>query len=119
MWTKAYFRLLSVCYLVGFALHFADVLDLRLQFSSMGLIWKSWICYLMLADFLAAVLLWRYSMWGARLVFFVATSQLIAYGFFQSYFGAQNFLIGFHMVTMLGLLIVMKNSSQEIDSGKT
>jgi len=50
-----YLRILSIFYFIGFALHFADLLDWRLKFSEMDLVWKSWIGYLTVVDFAAAM----------------------------------------------------------------
>lgn len=97
---KLFLRTLAVLYLIGACLHVLDLLDLRLHFSEMNVAWKSWIFYLCIFDFIAAVGLWRQKRWGTVLFTMIALSQLVAYLGFQSFFGSQNFLVGFHVLTL-------------------
>lgn len=95
-----YLKLLAVLYFIGFGLHLFDLLDLRLKFSEMNMVWQSWIVFLTVADLITAVGLWRstvYGVWGFHLV---ASSQLIAYSIFSSFFGFQIILLIFHIVTL-------------------
>lgn len=105
-----YLRFLAICYFVGFVLHAMDVLDLRLQFSQMSLIWQIWIVYLLIFDFLASVGLWLARAWGIVIFVTVAASQLIAYIFFQNIFGSQMLLVYFHFATigMFSLILVQR-----------
>jgi hypothetical protein len=86
--------------MIGAILHLADVLDLRLQFSEMDAIWKVWIAYLLIFDFVASIFLWLSSIIGVILFLIVASSQLIAYTFYKNIFGGQGTLIIFHLVTV-------------------
>mgnify|MGYP007118530614 CR=1 FL=1 len=105
-----YLRFLAVSYFVGFVLHTMDVLDLRLQFSQMSLIWQIWIVYLMIFDFLASVGLWLARAWGVFIFVTIATSQLVAYIFFQNIFGSQMPLVFFHFASlgMFFLILVQR-----------
>ena len=47
-----YLRIIAVLYLIGAILHVMDIFDLRLMFSEMNLIWKTWTIYLLVFDFL-------------------------------------------------------------------
>ncbi len=103
---KIYLRVLAIAYLIGFALHGADILDMRLQFSNMDILWKIWIIFLCLMDLIAAIGLWRQKTWGIVCFFVVAISQLIAYLIFIDKFGRQDFLVGFHLVTLIGYSVI-------------
>ncbi|MBS1968828.1 MAG: hypothetical protein JSU04_00885 [Bdellovibrionales bacterium] len=97
---KIYLRALAAFYFIGFLLHFADVLGLRLKFSELSTGWKFWIIYLGLMDLAAAVGLWFQHTGGIVLFLIVAISQLIAYIGFRNYFGDQISLIYFHLGTL-------------------
>lgn len=97
---KIYLKVLACFYFVGSLLHLLDLLDLRLKFSEMSLVWQIWIIYLMVIDILAAVGLWRQKSWGILLFLTVAASQLIAYIGFVGIFGRQDSLIVFHVLTL-------------------
>lgn len=97
---KIYLRALAAFYFIGFLLHFADFLDLRLKYSELSTGWKVWIVYLGVMDLLAAVGLWFQHAAGIALFFIVAVSQLIAYMGFKHYFGDQISLIYFHLATL-------------------
>ena len=112
-----YLRILSVLYFIGFALHFADLLDWRLKFSEMDLVWKSWIVYLTVVDFAAAFFLWRLTPIGVWLVLLVAGSQLVAYTVFQDIFGPQWLLVVFHAVTVF-LLFLIPSLRTQVDLAK-
>jgi hypothetical protein len=103
---KIYLRILAVLYLLGALLHFADMLDLRLEFSSMNAVWKAWVIYLAAFDLAASIGLWQQRRWGVYLFFMVAVSQIIAYVGFPSMFGGQQLLIAFHLiaVSLFGVL---------------
>lgn len=107
---KIYLRLLSIIYLMAAALHWLDLLDLRLHFSEMNTIWKTWIIYLAVADSIVSVGLWKNKQYGEVSFLIVTTTQLIAFGLFQNVFGTQNFLITFHLLTM-SIYIWLKYSS--------
>jgi len=95
---KLYFlKALGALYFFGFILHLLDVLNLRLNFSELPLIWKAWIIYLLIFDLVTAILLWKELRLGEILFLTVATSQLVAYIGFTGYFGNQIFLIIFHV----------------------
>jgi hypothetical protein len=97
---KLYLRILSVLYFLGFTLHLLDLFDLRLSFSQMNLTWKLWILFLLIADLLAAIGLWKLKQWGVYLFLLIATTQIIAYyGFFET-IKNQNFLLVFHVLTV-------------------
>lgn len=96
-----YERFLAICYAIGFVLHVADLLDLRLVFSGMSPIWKAWIIFLIVFDPIAALGLWTRRWWGVATFLIVAISQLIAYVGFTSVFGSQPFLIMFHCITLI------------------
>ncbi|OFZ38269.1 MAG: hypothetical protein A2504_17850 [Bdellovibrionales bacterium RIFOXYD12_FULL_39_22] len=97
---KHYLKLLSFLYLIGAILHLLDLLDLRLIFSEMGMIWKVWIVFLLVGDTFVSVSLWRQKLYGEIAFLTIGFSQLIAYTVFRSYFGNQTELIIFHMVTI-------------------
>lgn len=96
-----FLRILSVCYGIGFLLHVADLTNLRLRFSEMSPQWKVWTAYLLIADVIAAIGLWRQATWGIAAFLVISLSQLVAYLGFRSIFGDQTFLIFFHLVTLL------------------
>ena len=104
---QIYLRILSSLYFMGFALHLADLLDLRLKFSEMSLVWKVWIIYLSIMDLAVSVGLWRQSKIGINLMLLVAFSQIVAYMGFKEIFGNQIILIGFHILTV-GLYLILK-----------
>ncbi|MBX3018185.1 MAG: hypothetical protein KF767_09875 [Bdellovibrionaceae bacterium] len=66
----------------------------------MSPVWKIWILFLLFADVVAAIGLWRGKSWGAWAFLIVALSQLIAYGAFADVFGPQTELLVFHVVTV-------------------
>ena len=104
----AYLKVLAVLYLVGSCLHVLDLLDLRLKFSEMNALWKTWIVYLTLADFLAALGLWRGTQVGELLFILIALSQLAVYIGWSSHLGNQTTLIVFHAVTLTGYFLVLR-----------
>jgi len=109
-----YLKFIGLCYLVGFLLHALDLLHLRLEFSRMKPFFKLWIVYLFLADGFSVYGLFKSKIYGEVLFLIIAISQMIAYIFFKHYFGAQDFLIGFHLTTVLlyaGLLYSAQTNS--------
>lgn len=98
----------SILYLVGFLLHTLDVMDLRLKFSEMNSIWKTWILFLLVSDLITSVGLWFRKDWGELFFLIVTLSQLIAYTYFTDIFGDQVFLIGFHAVAMTTYCVLKK-----------
>ena len=111
-YVKTYLKILSVLYLVGALLHVMDLLDLRLRFSQMPVMWKGWIIYLALFDSIAAAGLWKQKVWGVYCFFLVAISQLVAYSAFMRYFGEQYALIAFHLITLVAYFAVKKRASR-------
>lgn len=101
-----YLRFLSICYFFGFLLHLGDVFDFRLVFSEMDIIWKSWIVYLLIGDFITSIFLWRFSIFGVWGFFLIASSQILVYSIFSDVFGTQYLLIGFHIITIVGYFII-------------
>ena len=75
---KTYLRILAAFYFLGFFLHILDIFNLRLNYSEMPTLWKTWIVYLTVFDLAAAVGLWRKKIWGEMAFITVAISQLIA-----------------------------------------
>ncbi|WP_374033268.1 DUF6163 family protein [Bdellovibrio bacteriovorus] len=104
---KIYLKIMAACYFIGGLLHVLDVFDLRLKFSEMSFVWKSWILYLLVLDLVAAVGLWQRKSWGTALFLVVAMSQLIAYLGFRNIFGRQDTLIVFHVIT-LAVFVVLR-----------
>lgn len=102
-----FLRILSVFYFLGFALHFLDLFGFRLEFSSMTLLWKLWILFLLILDFLASAGLWFQKIWGEWIFLVVCFSQLFAYTFFAQFFGDQKILIIFHLTT-LSIYLILK-----------
>lgn len=97
---KIYLRVLAICYMTGAVLHAFDVLAARLNFLDMPVGWKVWTVYLLIADLVAAIGLWKQKSWGIALFLLIGCTQLLAYIGFRSYFGDQSFLIGFHIITV-------------------
>lgn len=97
---KNYLKLLAIFYFIGFGLHVFDLLGLRLHFASMSTVWKMWIVYLTVLDFLTAALLLRRPILGIILFHTVALSQLYAYLVHEDFFGRQDFLVIFHVLTL-------------------
>lgn len=93
-------QMLAVFYLLGFILHCLDVLNLRIRFSEVDMIWKVWIIFLLIFDLLASIGLYRQKLWGDILFILIAFTQLFAYIQFSSFFGDQRFLIYFHIVCL-------------------
>lgn len=93
-------NILGICYGAGAILHILDVFDLRLQFSSMTVIWQVWTIFLVGFDAIAATGLFLKKSWGEVFFLIVALSQLIAYSFFKKIFGEQQFLIFFHVASL-------------------
>lgn len=91
---------LAICYAIGFFLHLLDLFSFRLNFSHMEGIWRSWIIYLFIGDLITAIFLIKKPNWGIVGFHIIAISQLIAYWGFQNYFGKQDFLIVFHILTL-------------------
>lgn len=112
-----YFRILSFFYFIGFGLHFADLLDWRLKFSEMDLVWKMWIIYLTVADIATSVFLWRLTPVGVWLLLLVAGSQLVAYTMFQDVFGHQWLLVSFHAITIF-ILFLIPSLRTQVDLAK-
>lgn len=111
--------ILAVLYFIGFLLHALDVMNLRLNFSEMDLIWKSWILFLMTFDLLASIGLFLKKLWGELFFILIAVAQLIAYIGFPSFFGEQGFLIYFHVIclsiyTALNIFDSRKQASLEV-----
>lgn len=98
---KIYLKFLSLAYFIGFIFHLADILDLRFIYSKMDRTWQIWTVYLTIMDLAAAFGLWRQKRWGSRLFLIVASSQLVIYLVFINKFGRQDFLVGFHLVTII------------------
>lgn len=99
--------ILAICYLGGFILHALDILNIRLKFSEMNFLWKTWIIYLAVFDLLTAIGLFYKKSWGEVLFLLIATSQLFAYTRFQHIFGKQYFLIYFH-ITCVVIYVILK-----------
>lgn len=92
---------LGLMYFSGFVLHAMDVMNLRLNFSEMNSIWKSWILFLLVFDLIASVGLILKRLWGEVAFIMVALAQLIAYMGFSSFFGDQTFIIIFHIICLV------------------
>jgi hypothetical protein len=92
---KTYLRILEAFYFLVFFLHILDIFNLRLNYSEMPMLWKTWIAYLTAFDLVAALGLWGKKIWGEMAFLIVAISQLIAYIGFKKYFGYQSELIAF------------------------
>ncbi|MEK6706334.1 MAG: hypothetical protein AABZ06_11150 [Bdellovibrionota bacterium] len=75
---RIFLKILSVCYAIGFLFHIGDLLNLRLDFSTMSPGWKAWVIYLTLFDAIAAIGLWKCARWGIATFLLVALSQLVA-----------------------------------------
>lgn len=101
-----YLSFLGICYALGAFLHFLDLLDLRLQFSSMSLTWQSWIVFLLVADLATSICLIKNKELARYLFIFVATMQLIVYLAFSDIFGSQYLLIIFHAITLIIFFVV-------------
>lgn len=101
---------LAIAYSVGAILHLLDILNLRLNFTEMNTIWKSWIVLLLIFDALAAVGLFKKKVWGEVLFLIIAASQLVAYIQFKNIFGNQDFLVTFHIICIV-LYAVLKPSN--------
>lgn len=98
---RIFLRFLSMVYFIGFGLHAADILDLRLAFSEMNATWKVWTVFLMFADAAAAIFLWKGQLFGIRLFQFIALLQIVSYVVLRNIFGNQNFLIIFHLACLV------------------
>ncbi len=96
-----YKYVLGASYFIGFLLHALDVMDMRLNFSKMDLMWKSWILFLLIFDFIASAGLILNKFWGEVAFIIVALAQLTAYLGFSSFFGDQTFLIFFHITCLV------------------
>ncbi len=107
---STFLKIVSILYFVGFVLHLLDVFDLRLSFSQMDGVWRLWIIYLMLFDFLVAIFLWKEKLLGQVFFIIVAVSQVIAYTQFVSIFHDQKLLIYFHLTTLF-IFAVIKASN--------
>jgi uncharacterized membrane protein (DUF2068 family) len=70
-------------------------------------IWKSWIIYLMIFDLIAGIGLWKNRKWGFVFFLIVASTQLIAYTFFQDFFGEQLPLVAFHCGTLCVFVLLL------------
>jgi len=101
-------RTLSLLYFIGFLLHVADFFNFRLHFSEMDNIWKAWIIFLMVADVVASIGLWKDKLFGDVVFILVAISQLIAYLFFKDFFGEQMPLVVFHFITLFIYFLLRK-----------
>lgn len=97
---RFFLRVVSILYFVGAILHVMDILDLRLKFSEMNLVWRIWIVFLCAADFAASFGLWKNRIWGIYLFFLIAVSQIVAYVGFKTIFGDQQPLIVFHLISL-------------------
>ena len=112
--------MLSFTYFIVFVLHILDILNLRLQFSSMDTVWKTWIIFLLVLDLVASIGLFRKRIWGEIAFFVVALAQLVAYTKFTTIFGEQEFLIVFHcfcigIYSVLRTLECWRKSGAEIE----
>ena len=109
-WLPKFRIILAICYLGGFILHVLDILNLRLHFTEMDSVWKTWIIFLAIFDLLTAIGLFRKKLWGELVFLLVAVAQLVAYTRFQQIFGQQEFLIRFHTVCLgtYGILKVLE-----------
>ena len=98
----------------------ADIFDLRLKFSEMNPIWKSWIIYLAIFDLVAGIGLWKNRNWGFLFFLFVTASQLLAYTVFSGFFGEQLPLIVFHCVALCiyFLLLTTRNTGYVYGASK-
>ena len=99
-WLAKFRIFLAICYSGGFILHVLDILNLRLHFTEMDSVWKTWIIFLAIFDLLTAIGLFRKKLWGELFFLLVAVAQLVAYTRFQEIFGQQEFLIRFHTVCL-------------------
>jgi len=91
----------------GFLLHLLDIFNLRLNFSEMNTLWRSWIVFLLIFDLVAAIGLFFKKWWGQLAFLLVAICQLIAYTKFFDVFGSQELLVYFHWTT-LGTYLFLK-----------
>ncbi len=89
-------------------MHLLDLLDLRLKFSEMSIVWKMWIIYLIAGDMIASIGLYRQKIYGEIAFLIIGLSQIFAYTIFESYFGNQNALIVFHLIT-ISIYLFFKN----------
>jgi len=98
---------IAICYSIGFILQILDILNIRLHYSEMDNVWKAWIIFLVIFDFLAALGIFLKKRWGELFFFVVAVSQIIAYTQFQNIFQDQTFLVQFH-IACLGIYAFLK-----------
>jgi hypothetical protein len=94
--------------MLGALLHLADVFDLRLRLSQMNLPCKVLTYALIPLDLAAAIGLYRFKSWGVVLLVTVAIGELFCFIGFPSTFGHQDFLIGFHLLSLLTLIAFYK-----------
>ena len=78
----------GVIYFIGFFLHALDVMSLRLNFSEIDFLWKSWILFLLIFDLIASAGLILKKFWGEIAFIMVALAQLTAYLGFSSVFNS-------------------------------
>jgi len=90
---------MAAIYSTGALLHVLDLFDLRRDFSHMNLAWRVWVVYLLIADAIAALGLWRRRQYGEYAFLFVSASQAIVY-LTSDLFGNQNVLASFHSVCL-------------------
>ena|SRR3989339_1853697 len=105
---RYYLKILSFLYCTGVMLHILDLFDLRLKFSEMSIVWKMWIIYLIAGDMIASIGLYRQKIYGEIAFLIIGLSQIFAYTIFESYFGNQNALIVFHLIT-ISIYLFFKN----------
>lgn len=62
------------------------------------------------AEGAAANGLWKQKRWGIALFLGIACSQLIAHLLLSDYFGSQQFLIGFHGVSITVFIVLRRKT---------
>ena len=110
---RNYIKSLALFYFIGFLLHIFDFFDLRLEFSKMRDFEKKWILFLTVGDCLVSLLLIYKERYGVVLFHVVALSQLYTYIFYKNDFGPQNFLVIFHVVTLVLFWKFIANEKKE------
>ncbi|MCB9072674.1 MAG: hypothetical protein H6623_03565 [Bdellovibrionaceae bacterium] len=96
-----YLRILSVFYFLGFLLHLMDVFGWRLELTRLHPFWTTWVWFLLVADLITALLLIWAPLLGVIGFHVVALAQLFAYIIYQEFFGRQDALVLFHVISLV------------------
>ena len=101
--------ILAISYFGAASFHLLDVFDLRLHFSQMDLLEKTWTLYSLFADILVGIALVSRTRAGELLFVTILLAKIAVYLGWSDALGNQYGWVGFHLATLGAYLVFLTN----------